>query len=412
MARAEELKNELAATIFYAEQIGEKMKNPDVSDAERADMSSELEAVELKAQNVERELVKQQKNDERELRIRNIGREHEVKQPEEEPQVQYASAFDQLLDSAEFKAVRSMDPDMRSTRLWTSQVEYKAPIDPTAANPDDDVQHLRPGIIGPFVYPQRVGGLFTNLPMDGSSVSWLDIPTADGNADYTAYGAQKAGPADLTVDVHVTKASKITTTYTVPDEALDDLTSLRATIEQVLSVGPGGVAVKAEAEYIAGSGTGTPLELAGIDSLSPTDMSGTGSNIVADIVAAALDIENETGFPATAVVMNPADYFTFITIENSGDGRPLFVPYGNVYAEPQGSVLPPVVRSKAVTAGTAYVGAFDKSFLYTRQAVTVRATNEGIGLADKNLTMFVAELRQALIHPYGDSVYRTVSITS
>lgn len=412
MSRAEELKNELAATVFYGEEIGHKMENPDISDKERADLSAELEAVEKKAQDVQREYQKQLKDDERELRIKNIGREYEVQKPEDEPQAEYKNAFQKLFDTAEFKAVRETPSDLRSNKGWTAQVEFKAPVDPTTDNPSDLVPQVRPGLVQPFVYPQRVGSLFTQATMNGSTISWLDVPTADGQAEYTAYGAQKGGPADLTIDVHSTKASKITTTYTVPDEALDDLDALESTIRQILAVGPGGVQVLAESEYINGSGTGTPLQLAGIDSLSPDDVSGSGSNFVADVIFAALDIENDTGFAATAVVMNPADYFYFITIENSGDGRPLFAPYGNVYAEPQGAALPPIVRSKAVTPGTAYVGAWDRSLLYTRQGVTVRATNEGIGLADKNLTMFVAELRQALIHPYGASVYRTVSISS
>lgn len=410
MGRAEELKNELAATIFYGEEIAQKMENPDLGDAERADLSSELEAVELKAENIQRDYKKQQKDDDRDLRIKNIGREHALTKAEEtDDEVHYSDALAALFDTAEFKAARDTQSDMRGTKPWTAQVEFKVEVNPETANPADLVPTVRPGLVQPFVYPQRIGELFTQAQMDSSSVSWLDVPTAEGHADYTAYGAQKAGPADVGVDIHNTKASKITTTYIVPDEALDDLTALRSTIEQILATGPGGVRVKAETEYIQGSGTGTPLQIAGVESLSPDDVSGSGSNTVADIVFAALDIETETGFAATAAVMNPADYFGFITYENPTDGRPLFTPYGNVYAEPRGSVLPNVVRSKAVPSGTIYVGAWDRSILYTRQAVTVRATNEGIGLADKNLTMFVAELRQALIHPYGKAVYRTVS---
>jgi hypothetical protein len=298
-----------------------------------------------------------------------------------------------FLASETFAAYR--DSNVRAAGFKTEPVtiEFKAPINPIVANPDDDVQHLRPGIVTPFVYPPRIGALFTQGTMDGSSVSWLDVPSADGNADYTAYGAQKAGPADANVDVHAVKASKVTSTYTVPDEALDDLTGLRAALEQILLQGPAGIGVKVEAQYLAGNGTGTPLQLAGIDSLSPTDVSGNGSNFVSDMFFAALDIEGETGSPATAAVVNPIDYFQIITLEGD-DGRPLFAPFGGAYKDP--SLGFPIVRSKAVANGTIYVGAWNLSILYTRMATTVRATNEGIGLADKNLTMFVAETRQAL----------------
>lgn len=408
MARLEELKNELAATIFYSEGLGQKMENPDLTDAERADTTAEMEAVETKALKLQRDIKSEQNDVERELRIKNIGREMNVQKPDEEPAVQYQSAIEALFDTPEFKTVAA-NPKMRDER-WTASVEYKE-TNPTTDNPSDLVPQVRPGLVQPFVYPTRVGPLFTQAQMDGSSISWLDVPTADGQADYTAYGSQKAGPADVGVDIHTTKASKITATYTVPDEALDDLTALRSTIEQILTDGPSGIGVKAEGEYIGGSGSGTPLQLAGIDSLSPDDVSGSGSNAVADVLFASLDIEANTGFAATAAVMNPADYFYFITLE-TGDGRPLFAPYGSIYTQPTGGGLPTLVRSRAVAAGTTYVGAFDRSILYTRQATTLRATNEGIGLADKNLTMFVAEMRQALIHPYGKNVYRTVSTGS
>lgn len=408
MARLEELKVELAATIHYGEQIGEKLENPDLPEAERMDLSSELEAVEVKAKNLQRDIQAEQKTVERELRIRSIGRDMDVKAPEEEPVVAYKSAVDALFDNEVFKEAAA-NGTFRDTRWDTGTIEFKTPVDPQTANPDDDVQNLRPGIVQPFVYPQRIGGLFTNLPMDGSSVSWIDVPTADGAAGYVDYGAQKPTSAAVETEVHVTKASKIATTYTVPDDALDDLTGLRATIERVLLTGPGGLGVKAEAEYIAGSGTGTPLQLAGIDSLSPTDDSGTGANAVADILYAAMDIENETGFNTTAVVVNPLDYFFLISLEGS-DGRPLFAPFGGIYQSPNLGFA--VVRSQAVPRSTAYVGAWDAALLYTRQAVNIRATREGIGLADKNLTMFIAETRQALIHPYGKAPFRTVSIAS
>lgn len=412
-ARTEELKSELTATVIYGEQVGEKLQNPDLSQSEKADLASELEAVETKAKGIKLDYERAQKDDERELRIKNIGREHELQTSakQDEPAVQYKSAIDALFDNEVFKAAVQDKAFRESTEWKTGNIEYelKAPVDPLDSNPGDMVQNLRPGIVTPFVYPQRVGPLFTQAQMDGSSVSWIDMPGADGGADYVTYGGQKPS-ADVSVDVHTTKAAKIATTYIVPDDALDDLTGLRSTLEQVLMVGPNGIGVKAEGEYVNGSGTGTPLQLAGVDSLSPTDLSGTGNNVVADLLAAALDIENETGAPATAAVMNPLDYFVLITLEDGVDGRPLFAPFGNVYQAPNLGF--PVIRSKAVDPGTIYVGAWNLAILYTRMAVNIRATREGIGLADKNLTMFVAETRQALIHPYGKSPFRTVSIGS
>jgi HK97 family phage major capsid protein len=409
MARLEELKNELAATIFYGEGLAEKLQDPGLSEAERADISSDFEAVEVKAQGLGRDIEKETKDVERNLRINAIGRDMNVQRPDEPEPVEYKSPVDALFDNPEFKAAAA-DKTFRDTKRFdTGLIEFKAPVNPTVTNPDDLVQNLRPGIVQPFVYPQRIGALFNNATMDGSSISWLDVSSADGKAGYAGYGTQKPGPAAVNVDVHTTKAAKIATTYTVPDDALDDLTALRSTIESVMLNGPAGLGVIAEQEYLGGSGTGTPLELAGVDQLSPTNVTGNGSNFVSDIFFAALDIEAQTGAPATAAVVNPIDYFQIITLEGD-DGRPLFAPFGGVYQDPNLGF--PIVRSKAVANGTIYVGAWNLAILYTRQAVNIRATSEGIGLADKNLTMFVAETRQALIHPYGKAPFRLVSMNT
>jgi len=408
--RLTELKNELVATLAYGQQIAEKLENPDLSKPERADGEAELEAVETKAESLGRDIRAEEKTVERNLRINAIGRDMNVQSPSEPEPVQYKTALDALFGDERFKSLLGKENEAKRQGEFDVRLEFKAPVDPQAANPDDQVQHLRPGIVGPFVYPQRVGSLFAQANMDGSSISWLDVPVgaADGGADYVDYGGQKPDTAAITIDVHTTKASKIATTYTVPDDALDDLSALRSTLENMLLVGPNGIGVKAESEYINGSGTGTPLQLAGVDSLSPDDVS-SEDNTIKNVLLAALEIEDETGFPATAAVVNPLDYFDITTIEGN-DGRPLFAPFGGIYRTPDLGF--DVVRSKAVTAGTIYVGAWDRSILYTRQAVNIRATNQGIGLTDKNLTMFVAEVRQALIHPYGKAVYRTVTVGS
>jgi hypothetical protein len=48
----------------------------------------------------------------------------------------------------------------------------------------------------------------------------------------------------------------------------------------------------------------------------------------------------------------------------------------------------------------------------TRRAVSLRATSEGLGLADFGLVLFVATVREALLHPYGKNPFRTVTLAS
>lgn len=407
----ERLRGELAATVKYAEEIGEKLEDRTLGASMRADYESELEALEEKANGLKSEIKAQERKEARELRIRNIGRESGAIAPDDEPRAaHYRSPVDVLFDNETFRAVLA-DKSRRNSEWATGALEFVSAVDPADANPDTTlVQHMVPGMVTPYIYPQRVGQLFSQGAMDGDHVSQLFIPDdADGTAGYATYGAQKPGPGTLEVDVTDVKAAKIAASMVVPDDALDDISALRSNIENLLLVGPNGVGVKAEAEYIAGAGTTGPQKLKGVATLSPDDVSGSGENVVEDIIFAALDIENETGQPATAVVCNPTDYFYLITLK-ADDGRPLFSPFGGAYGPPSG--LPPVVRSKAASAGTVYVGAWNLSTLYTRQAIIIKATNQGLGLTDYNQTLFVAETRQALAHWNGKKAYRIVSIGS
>jgi hypothetical protein len=56
------------------------------------------------------------------------------------------------------------------------------------------------------------------------------------------------------------------------------------------------------------------------------------------------------------------------------------------------------VVSRKLQPGTVLVGDFQQSTLFTRMSVSLRASSEGIGLIDRNLTIFVAEARYALVH--------------
>ncbi len=73
---------------------------------------------------------------------------------------------------------------------------------------------------------------------------------------------------------------------------------------------------------------------------------------------------------------------------------------------------PRLVVSRQVDSGTAIVGAFKAATRYVRQGVTISADVAGLGLRDKNLVLFVAEMRELVLHRYGKSPFRTVSISS
>jgi hypothetical protein len=106
------------------------------------------------------------------------------------------------------------------------------------------------------------------------------------------------------------------------------------------------------------------------------------------------------------------DAFLLRTEVGSVDNRPLNSPYGAGWGSGRDGELPPIVKTRKLTAGTAIVGAFKASTRYTRKTVTITADAAGLGLRDKNLVLFVAEVREAVVHRYGKDPYRTVDLST
>lgn len=400
-------RQELAALIKYGEELGSRLNSDDASAEERAEISAELKMVADKADAAKAEIKEHESQNALANKVARIGRQIFGDRKVEDDAPAAPDAVAALLGSEQFKAIVA-DKQGRTQSGWTVGLDFKS-TDPTATNPDDLVQHLRPGMVEPFVYPQRIGSLFAQATMEGNSVSWLYVASSDGDAGYVGYGGDKTSNAAITLDEDSVKAAKIATTFIVPDEALDDMPALQGTLRQMLLVGPNGVGVKAEEQYISGSGAGSPLELKGVDALSPSDVSGEADAIL-NVLRAIADIEDETGQAVTAVAINPQDAFTLASVLNPSDDRLQYSPFGGGPSLPNIGV--PWVKSRAVGQGTLYVGAWNASILYTRTATSIRATNQGLGLTDYNKTLFVAETRQALVHPYGADVYRTVTLGS
>lgn len=410
MARLEELKAELAATIFYGEGIGEKLENPDISEAERADLNAELEAVETKSEQLGRDIRSEKKTVERNLRIRSIGRDMEVQHPEDEPVMTYykdpIEAFFKSDGFAQFREdVRNGKRDAK-----VDPVEFKAPADITSDQAGDLTTQFVPGITNlNYTFPLNVGGLFTQGTMTGSNITYVKMPTsATGDAAYQTIGAQKGGTFAATLDVASETAKVIAAVAKIPSVNLDDVNGLEGEVRSILLVGPDGVGEKLEDAYI--NGTGGSSEIQGILDLSPDDSTISGDYVSKSVFKAAADINNATGFTADAVVVNPDDWFTLSTEVGTVDNRPLFGSWGTNWG--QNGVGPRVVVSRQIASGTILVGAFKAATRYVRQGVSISADASGLGLRDKNLVLFVAEVRELVLHRYAAAPFRTVTVSS
>jgi hypothetical protein len=329
MGRYDELKKELGATVFYGKQIGEKLENPDLSTAERADLDAEQEAVLMKAQGLQREAEAQMKIDERELRIKGIGRDMDVTTADEQIQVvQYKDPVEGFMKSEVFQDFAEQVRAGKHPTMEPQEFELKAAKDVETEYVGDLVTERIPGLVNfNYQFPYRVGERFGQGQMSGSNVSFLKIPTgADGAAAYQAnLGDTKGGDFNLDIDIDTQYAKTIASRALIPEQNLDDIDALESEIRNILLVGPNGLAEKREDDYINGNGT---TELEGILSLSPDDATLSGDYLSKSVLWAAATLEDETGFVADTVLANPIDAFYLRTEVGTVDNRPLNSPFG------------------------------------------------------------------------------------
>ena len=108
-----------------------------------------------------------------------------------------------------------------------------------------------------------------------------------------------------------------------------------------------------------------------------------------------MDVQNQTGFAADAIAMNPADWY-ILRVGKDSDKRY----YGGGYFGEQ--VVPniwgiPVCVSASITSGTVVVGAFKTcASVVTNGGVSVEAVNTNEDDFVKNLMTIRAEERMAL----------------
>lgn len=415
MARIDELRKELAATVQYGKQIGNKLQNPDLTDADRADLRSDQDATLRKAETLSAEVEKEQKDVDRELAIKAIGRDMDVDLKTDDVVADISGdPVEVFLKSDQWQEFA----DAVKAGRHPGQMSVEVPLDLKAAkNVETDyvgdlTTQMIPGMANfNYQFPYRVGDLFGQGQMSGSNVSFLKIPAgATGAAAYQAnLGDTKGGDFGMTVDIDNQFAKTIAARALIPEQNLDDVDALESEVRNLLLVGPNGLAELREDDYINGNGT---TELEGILSLSPDDATLSGDYLSKSVLWAAASLANDTGFVADTVLANPIDAFYLRTEVGTVDNRPLNTPWGSGWNSNYDTALPRIVETRKLAQGTAIVGQFSASTRYTRKAVTITADAAGLGLRDKNLVLFVAEVREALVHRYGPDPYRLVTIST
>ena len=237
--------------------------------------------------------------------------------------------------------------------------------------------------------PLVVRDLFGAEQISGSALVYLVEGAIEGTPAVTAEGAAKpqihfADPEPKTVSL-----DKIACFIKESDEYISDYPFLESAVNGRLLYQLGLVEQnKLVADLLGTSGIQT-------DSTSWT-ASSLATDIADLILQAAMDVQEQSGFGADAIVMNPATWYTLRVAKASGTGEY----FGGGFFGAQN--IPnlwgiPVCVTTAVTASQIIVGAFKTcGSVVAKGGISVEATNTDVDDFQKNLMTIRAEERLAL----------------
>lgn len=236
--------------------------------------------------------------------------------------------------------------------------------------------------------PLVVRDLFGAETISGSTLVFLREGAIEGAPAATNEGAKKpqvhfADPTPITVSL-----AKIACHIKESDEYINDYAFLASAINGRLLYQHGLVVQnKLVTDLLATSGIGS-------DTTSWTANS-TATDIADLILHEAMDVQNDSGFPADGILINPADWYN-LRVAKDGEYRY----YGGGFFG--GQDIPnlwgiPVCVTTATAAGTIVVGAFKAcASVVTNGGVSIEAVNTDQDDFVKNLMTIRCEERLAL----------------
>lgn len=252
-----------------------------------------------------------------------------------------------------------------------------------------------PTPIGPRVRQMR---LFMRDVLDVVQTGLPSIPyIRETNAAALEYSASAVSEGSAKPEVEMTweldeaSVRKIAAWVTVTSEVIDDAPTLRGYIDGRLAYM---LAVREEWEVLNGSGTAPHLK--GILQYSDLQLQTGQSDKMIALGLAIGKVEAVDG-AADAIAMHPTDYWAAVTTRNSTqfdgslDGNaPVGTPFGTVWGLP-------VIRSRALPAGTSLVGSFGLgATLFDRLQTRIVVGNQHSDFFTNNKIAVLAEERVAL----------------
>lgn len=280
---------------------------------------------------------------------------------------------------------------MGGTRFGSFGMEMKNTVTNTVGNTFSD---RKPGIVGGAFRNLSLEALLTTLPTSANAVDYVRENVFTNSAAEVAEGAAKAESA-ITTTLVTEPVSTVAHWLKISKQLAADNASLAAYINTRMIYG---VNLRVENQIIAGNGTAP--NISGFTKsgnftahgYSAASLTAAGLlNNRFDLIGKMIGDSQAGDYPADAIIVNPADWWT-MRLSKDSQGRYLL-------GDPGSSVAPslfglPVVASNAMTADTVLVAALGLcATFYNREGVVVEMSDSDSDNFTKNLITIRAERR-------------------
>ena len=256
----------------------------------------------------------------------------------------------------------------------------------------------KPGIVGGAVLPFSMESLLPSMPTSSNAIEFTKEASFTNSAAEAAEGSAKAESA-LTWSLVNMPVSTVAHWIKISKQLAADAPALKAYVDTRMRYGVNakvdiqlvvgdGVAPNISGTYDTGNFTAHGYTNAVIQAISATFKKLVLiRKIMADLYVA--------GYPADAIVMNPADWATIeIELFTTAAGQTLY----NVNSSGQAFLFGlPVIQAIGMAADTFQVGRFSEAYtVYNREGVVVEMSDSDSDNFTKNLITLRAERRLAL----------------
>lgn len=305
-------------------------------------------------------------------------------------------------------------PDVKKVETWGDQVvksagfaefasgqrnKMRVEVKNTLTGSDTNVAPDRkPGVVSGAFLPFAMEALLPSTPTSSNAIEFTKEASFTNSAAEAAESAQKAESA-LTWSLVNMPISTVAHWIKISRQLASDNAALAAYVNTRMVYG---VNQKVDTQLVVGDGTSPNISgildagnftAHGYTNAALTAISGTFKKLV--LIRKIMADLYVAGFPATAIVLNPADWATIeIELFTTAAGQTLYSV--NQAGQPFLFGLP-VIQAIGMTADNVAVGAFNQAYMvHNREGVTVDLSESDSDNFTKNLITLRAERRLAL----------------